>query len=120
MRSQSKSKQKLTLNLLHLLYVNKLKYSPDWESWVSYLIGSENQWEIIDYPQLLNVAALITSGLTQERASIDETKILLQQIERWVTQSNGKLIEVQESKHRTKWYPACLIDVAVGEDRKTA
>ena len=120
MRSQSKSKQKLTLNLLHLLYVNKLKYSPDWESWVIYLIGSENQWEIIDYPQLLNVAALITSGLTQERASIDETKILLQQIERWVTQSNGKLIEVQESKHRTKWYPACLIDVVIDEDRKTA
>lgn len=125
------------LNLLHLLYVNKLKYSPDWESWVSYLIGSENQWEIIDYPQLLNVAALINSGLTKERASIEETRVLLQQIERWVTQSNGKLIEVQESKHRTKWYPACLIDgatlrrrktqenaphvgVAVGEERKTA
>ena len=120
MRSQSKSKKKLTLNLLHLLYVNKLKYSPDWESWVSYLIGSENQWEIIDYPQLLNVAALITSGLTKERASIEETKVLLQQIEPWVTQSNGKLIEVQESKRHTKWYPACLIDAVVGEDRKTA
>ena len=119
MRSLSKSKQKLTLNLLHLLYVNKLKYSPDWESWVSYLIGSDNQLEIIDYPQLLNIAALITSGLTKKRASIDETKILLQQIERWVTQSNGKLIEVQESKRRTKWYPACLVDVAVTE-RKIA
>ena len=74
----------------------------------------------IDYPQLLNVAALITSGLTKERASIEYTKILLQQIERWVTQSNGKLIEVQESKRHTKWYPACLIDAVVGEDRKTA
>ena len=66
MRSQSKSKQKLTLNLLHLLYVNKLKYSPDWESWVSYLIGSENQWEIIDYPQLLIKAIVF---------DIDRTKI---------------------------------------------
>lgn len=118
MRSQNKSKQKLTLNLLHLLYLNKLKYSPDWESWVSYLIGSENQWEIIDYPQLLNIAALITSGLTKQRASIEETKILLQQIERWVTQSNGRLIEVKESKHRTKWYPACLIDLPVAEDQR--
>ena len=56
----------------------------------------------------------------RKQASIEETKVLLQQIERWVTQSNGKLIEVQESKRRIKWYPACLIDVALGEDRKTA
>ena len=120
MQSQSKSKQKLTLNLLHLLYINKLKYSPDWESWVSYLIGSEDRWEIIDYPQLLNVAALITSGLTKQRASIKETKVLLQQIERWVTQSNGILIEVKESKHRTKWYPACLVESTMYEELETA
>ena len=115
----SRNKQKLALNLLHLLYVNKLKYSTDWESWLGYLIGSDNEWEIIDYPQLLNIAALITSGLTKKRASIEETKVLLQQIERWVTQSNGKLVEVRESKHRTKWYPACLVDFAVSEDKIT-
>ena len=114
------NKQKLASNLLHLLYVNKLKYSTDWESWMSYLIGSDNQWEIIDYPQLLNIAALITSGLTKQRASIEETKILLQQIERWVTQSQGKLVEVRESKRRTKWYPACLVSGALSEDKITA
>ena len=113
MRSMSRSNQQLALNLLHLLYINKLKYSSDWESWIGYLIGSDDEWEIIDYPQLLNIAALITSGLTKQRASINETKILLQQIECWVTQSNGKLVEVRESKHRTKWYPACLVDVVV-------
>lgn len=111
----SRNKQKLALNLLHLLYVNKLKYSTGWESWVSYLIGSDNQWEIIDYPQLLNIAALITSGLTKQRASIEETKILLQQIERWVTQSQGELVEVRESKYRTKWYPACLVSGAANK-----
>ena len=120
MRSPSKSKQKLALNLLHLLYINKLKYSPDWESWVGYLVGSDDRWEIIDYPQVSNIAALIVSGITKKRASIDETKVLLQLIERWVTQSNGKLLEVRESKHRTKWYPACLVDVAIAEDKKTA
>ena len=120
MRSMSRSKQQLALNLLHLLYINKLKYSSDWESWIGYLIGSDDEWEIIDYPQLLNIAALISSGLTKQRASIDETKILLQQIERWVTQSNGKLVEVRESKHRTKWYPACLVDFAPCEELETA
>ena len=120
MRSLSKQKQKTAQNLLHLLFVNKLRYNEKWECWTGYVINSEDVWGEVPYEQLANIAALITSGLTKEKASIDETKILLQQIERWVTQSNGKLIEVQESKHRTKWYPACLIDVAVGEDRKTA
>ena len=120
MKFLSRSKQKLALNLLHLLYVNKLKYSSGWESWVSYLIDSDDRWTVIDYPQLLNIAALITSGLTKQRANIEETKVLLQQIERWVTQSNGVLVEVRESKHRTKWYPACLVDVAKGEELETA
>ena len=120
MRSLSQSKQKLALNLLHLLYVNKLKYSSGWESWIGYLIGSDDRWEIIDYPQLLNIAALITSGLTKQRASIEDTKVLLQQIERWVVQSQGKLVEVRESKHRTKWYPACLVESAISEELETA
>ena len=120
MRSPNKSKQKLALNLLHLLYINKLKYSPDWESWVGYLVGSDDRWEIIDYPQVLNIAALIASGITKQRASIEETRVLLQQIEYWVTQSNGKLIELKESKYRTRWYPACLIDVAASEVTTTA
>ena len=120
MESLSKSKQKLALNLLHLLYVNKLKYSSGWESWIGYLIDSEAKWAVIDYPQILNIAALIASGLTKQRASIEETKVLLQQIERWVVQSNGKLVEVKESKHRTKWYPACLVEVSVDDDRVTA
>lgn len=108
MRTTSRSEQKLALNLLHLLYINNLKYSSGWECWISYLIGSDNQWAIIDYPQLLNIAALIVSGLTEQRASIEETKELLQQIEQWVTQSNGELIEVREGKDCTKWYPACF------------
>ena len=116
----SKKKKKLALNLLHLLYINKLQYSTDWESWIGYLIDSNDEWEIIDYPQLLNIAALIASGLTKQQASIEETKVLLQQIERWVTQSNGKLVEVRESKHRTKWYPACLVDFAPCEELETA
>ncbi len=120
MRSLSLSKQKLALNLLHLLYVNKLKYSSGWESWIGYLIGSDDRWEIIDYPQLLNIAALITSGLTKKRASIEDTKVLLQQIERWVVQSQGKLVEVRESKHRTKWYPACLVESTISEELETA
>ena len=120
MRSPSKSKQKLALNLLHLLYINKLKYNSGWESWVSYLINSDDRWAVIDYPQLLNIAALLTSGLTKQRASIEETKVLLQQIERWVTQSNGILIEVKESKHRTKWYPACLVKTDMYEELETA
>lgn len=120
MELMSRSKQKLALNLLHLLYINKLKYSCDWESWIGYLIGSDGQWEIIDYPQLSNIAALIASGLTKKRASIEETRVLLQQIERWVTQSNGVLVEVRESKNRTKWYPACLVEVAMNGDRITA
>ena len=120
MRSLSRQQQKLALNLVHLLYINKLKYSSGWESWVSYLIDSDNEWTVIDYPQLLNIAALITSGLTKQKASIEETKVLLQQIERWVTQSNGKLIEVRESKNRTKWYPACLVDFAPCEELETA
>lgn len=116
----SRSKQKLALNLLHLLYVNKLKYSSGWESWVSYLIDSDNKWAVIDYPQILNIAALIASGLTKQRASIEETRVLLQQIERWVVQSNGVLVEVRESKHRTKWYPACLVEGATDGNRITA
>lgn len=106
----SRSKQKLARDLVHLLYVNKLAYSPEWESWASYLIGSDNKWDLIDYPQLVDIAALLTSGLTRSQASIKETKILLQQIERWVTLSGGKLLEVRESKRRTKWYPACLVE----------
>ncbi len=106
----SQSKQKLARDLLHLLYLNKLKYSPKWESWAGYLIGSDNEWELIDYPQLVNIAALLTSGLTRSPASIEDTKVLLQQIERWVTRSGGKLVEIRESKRRTKWYPACLVD----------
>ncbi|MDJ0533780.1 MAG: hypothetical protein QNJ70_15040 [Xenococcaceae cyanobacterium MO_207.B15] len=120
MQSLNRNKQKLALNLLHLLYVNKLKYNSGWESWVGYLIDSDNEWEIIDYPQLLNIAALIASGLTKKRANIEETKILLQQIERWVTQSNGKLVEVRESKHRTKWYPACLVETSQDKNKITA
>ena len=116
MQSLNRNKQKLALNLLHLLYVNKLKYNSGWESWVGYLIDSDNEWEIIDYPQLLNIAALITSGLTKQKANIEETKMLLQQIERWVTQSNGKLVKVKESKHSTKWYPACLVETSQGEN----
>ena len=119
MKLMSRSKQKLALNLLHLLYINKLKYNTHWESWTSYLIGSDNQWQIIDYPQLVNIAALLTSGLTKQRASIKETKILLQQIERWVTQSQGKLVEVRESKRRTKWYPVCLLDSTMSENKIT-
>jgi hypothetical protein len=63
---------------------------------------------------------LIASGLTKKRASIEETKVLLQQIERWVTQSNGVLVEVKESKNRTKWYPVCLVENAMDDDRVTA
>ncbi|NJK58237.1 MAG: hypothetical protein HC939_20795 [Pleurocapsa sp. SU_5_0] len=119
-RSLSKQKQKTAQNLLHLLFINKLRYNEQWECWTGRIVKSEDKWGEIPYDRLTDIAALLTSGLTQERASIEETKVLLQQIERWVTQSNGKLIEVQQSKHRTKWYPACLIDVAVAEDRKTA
>lgn len=119
-RSLSKQKQKTAQNLLHLLFINKLRYNEQWECWTGHIVKSEDKWGEIPYDQLTDIAALITSGLTKQRASIDETKVLLQQIERWVTQSNGKLIEVRESKHRTKWYPACLVDVAIGEDRKTA
>ena len=32
---------------------------------------------------------------------------------------NEQFIEVQESKHHTKWYSACLTDVVL-EERKTA
>ena len=106
----NKRKQKLALNLFHLLNINKLQYHSGWESWISYLIGSDDKWAMIDYPQVLNIAALITSGLTKKRASIEDTKLLLQQIECWVIQSNGELIEVKESKNRTKWYPACLLE----------
>ena len=116
MRSLAKKKQKIALELLHLLYVNKLKYDSAWESWFSYLIGSDNEWVVIDYAQVTNIAALIASGLTKQRANIDETKILLQQIERWVTQSNGKFLLIQETKHKTKWYPACLVESVGGED----
>jgi hypothetical protein len=111
MKSLSKKKEKLASDLMHLLYVNKLEYSTGWESWISYLIGSDDEWAVIDYPQLLNVAALIVSGITMERANKESTKILLQQIEQWVTQSQGHLVEVQETKTRTKWYPACLLDL---------
>ena len=109
-QSLSKQKQKIAQNLLHLLFINKLRYNEQWECWTGYIATSENEWGEIPYGQLTDIAALITSGLTKQRASIEETKILLQQIERWVTQSNGRLIEVKESKHRTKWYPACLVE----------
>ena len=122
MRSLSKQKQKIALNLLHLLFINKLQYNEKWECWTSYLFKSEDRdrWGEIPYEQLTDIAALITSGLTKQRASIEETKVLLQQIERWVTQSQGQLVEVRESKHRTKWYPACLVDVGVAEELETA
>ena len=111
----SKQKQKIAVNLLHLLYINKLIYSCDWESWLSCLVGNEDRWEIVDYPQLTDIAALIVSGLTKQRADIEETRLLLQQIERWVTQSDGKLVEVRVSKNKTKWYPACLVEFSSSE-----
>lgn len=111
-QSLTKQKQKIALDLLHLLFVNKLRYNEKWECWTSYIFksGDADKWGEIPYDQLVNIAALITSGLTRSQASVEETKVLLQQIERWVTQSGGKLVEVRESKRRTKWYPACLID----------
>lgn len=109
--STSKQKQKIALDLLHLLFINKLRYNEKWECWTGYIIKSEDKWGEIPYSQVVDIAALIASGLTKQRASIEETKILLQQIERWVVQSNGKLVEVRESKHRTKWYPACLVEI---------
>ncbi|WP_036486814.1 hypothetical protein [Myxosarcina sp. GI1] len=118
--STSKQKQKIALNLLHLLFINKLRYNEKWECWTGYIVKSEDKWGEIPYKQLLDIAALIASGLTKQRASIEETKILLQQIERWVTQSNGKLVEVRESKRRTKWYPACLVEAAVDKELKIA
>ena len=111
MRSLSKQKQKIALNLLHLLFINKLRYNEQWECWTGYIVQSEDKWGEIPYEQLTDIAALILSGLTQQRASIEDTKVLLQQIERWVTQSNGNLVEVRESEHRTKWYPACLLEL---------
>jgi hypothetical protein len=116
----SKQKQKIALNLLHLLFINKLRYNEKWECWTGYIIKSEDKWGEIPYSQVVDIAALITSGLTRERASIEETRVLLQQIERWVVRSNGKLVEVRESKHRTKWYPACLVEAATDEDKITA
>ena len=120
MRSLSKQKQKIALNLLHLLFINKLRYNEQWECWTGYIVKSDDKWGEIPYNQLVDIAALITSGLTKQRASIEETRVLLQQIERWVVQSNGKLVEVKESKNRTKWYPACLVDVALCEELETA
>ncbi len=117
MRFLSKQKQKIALNLLHLLFVNKLQYNEKWECWTGLIIDSDDEWGEIPYGQLTDIAALLTSGLTKQRASIKETKILLQQIERWVTQSQGKLVEVRESKRRTKWYPACLVDSTVSETK---
>ena len=99
--------------------MNKLRYNEKWECWTGFVLHSDDRWGEIPYDQLTDIAALITSGLTKKRASIEETKVLLQQIERWVTQSNGKLVEIRESKHRTKWYPACLVDFAVSEDKIT-
>lgn len=110
MRSPSKKNEKTALNLLHLLFVNKLKYNNHWECWTGYVVKSEDEWGEIPYEQIVDIAALLTSGLTKQRASIEETRMLLQQIERWVTQSEGKLVEVKESQRRTKWYPACLVD----------
>lgn len=115
MRSLSKKRQKIAANLLHLLYLNKLQYSSDWETWIGYVIGTDDEWTSIGYSQLVDIAALIVSGITMERADIDETKILLQQIERWVTQSNGNLVRLQETKTRTKWYPVCLVDPEIRE-----
>ncbi len=112
MRSLNKKKEKTALNLLHLLFINKLRYNQHWECWTGYVVKSENKWAEIPYEQLTDIAALITSGLTKQKASIEETKILLQQIERWVTQSDGELVEVRESKNTTKWYPACLVNTA--------
>jgi hypothetical protein len=116
MRSLSKQKQKIALNLLNLLFLNKLRYNEKWECWTSYIVKSEDKWGEIPYDQLTDIAALITSGLTKQRASIEETKLLLQQIERWVTQSGGKLVEVKESQRRTHWYPACLVQTMAVEE----
>ena len=120
MQSLGKQKQKIALNLLHLLFINKLQYNEKWECWTGYIVESDEKWGEIPYEQLTDIAALIASGLTKKRANIEETKILLQQIERWVTQSNGKLVEVRESKHRTKWYPACLVETSQSENKITA
>ncbi|MGL4881271.1 MAG: hypothetical protein ACRC8K_09415 [Waterburya sp.] len=111
MRSPSKKKEKIALDLLHLLFINKLKYNQHWECWTGYVIKSDDKWGEIPYDQLVDIAALITSGLTKQRANIEDTKILLQQIERWVTQSEGRLVQLQETKTRSKWYPACLVDL---------
>ncbi len=111
MRSRSKKKEKIALNLLHLLFVNKLKYNQHWECWTGYIMRTEDKWGEIPYDQLVDIAALLASGITMERADIDDTKLLLQQIERWVTQSEGHLVELQETKTRTKWYPVCLVDI---------
>lgn len=108
MRSPVKQKQKIAIDLLHLLFVNQLRYNEKWECWTGYIIESNQEWGEIPYEQLMDIAALITSGLTKQKASIEETKELLQQIERWVIESNGELIEVREGKDCTKWYPACL------------
>ena len=120
MRSLSKQKQKIALNLLHLLFINRLRYNEKWECWTGYIVRSEDKWGEIPYAQVVDIAALIASGLTKQRASIEDTKVLLQQIERWVVQSDGVLVEVRESKHRTKWYPACLVQGAMDDDRVTA
>jgi hypothetical protein len=116
----NKQKQKIALNLLHLLFINQLRYNEKWECWTGYIVKSEDRWGEIPYAQVVDIAALIASGLTKKRASIEETKVLLQQIERWVVQSNGILVEVRESKNRTKWYPACLVEGATDGNRITA
>ena len=87
------------MNLLHLLFINKLRYNEQWECWTGYIVKSEDQWGEIPYDQLIDIAALILSGLTQQRASIEDTKVLLQQIERWVTQSNGNRSQRIETSH---------------------
>ena len=109
MHVQSKSEKKLTLDLLCLLWINKLRYSPNWESWSRCSTANPNQWHTIDYPQLVNIAALILSGLTKEKADTQETKKMLQQIERWMTQSNGELMIVTEANQKKRCYPTCLM-----------
>ena len=64
------NREEIEIHTERTILINKLKYSCDWQFWLGYLISSDDQWEIINYPQLVNIAALIASGLTKQQASI--------------------------------------------------
>ena len=49
---------------------------------MGYIVKSKDKRGEISYTQIVDIAALIASGLTKKRASIEETRVLLQQIER--------------------------------------